>query len=78
MVELMNPIGRIALEMITNSNGLPQPSFKGEVVAREGEDVSHIEEITVDIVKDGSLVYYDTGAHRHFHAPSEDFAEVSE
>lgn len=38
----------------------------GKLVALEGEDISHIEEITDDTVEQGELVYYDELAQRHF------------
>lgn len=75
-ITLANPMGRMALEMIASLEGTNQPSFEGEIVAREGEDVTHIDEINLDEVKEGSIVYFDTGSKRHYHVPANDVEEV--
>lgn len=75
-ITMINPMGRMALEMIASIEGTNAPSFEGEVVATEGQDITHIEEVQLDEVREGSLVYFDTGAQRHYHVPQNDVEEV--
>lgn len=68
-------VAKHALSFISSIEGRSAPDFEGTVIANEGDDVSNINELPIDTVSKGKLVYFDEGSGRAFAVLLEDCKE---
>jgi hypothetical protein len=59
-------LARNTLDFIAALEGRSTPSHEGTLIARTGDDVSHLDYLPLDVVPEGRLLYFDEGADRAF------------